>query len=291
MADLPSSFWSGWVIALTIAGSVCLLALLVGIYFSKQGGHETDPVWDGDLSEGNHPAPLWWFWLILSAMVFSVVYLMLYPGLGSFSGALHWSQQAQLKEHQAHHQSTHETLQQAVLAMPLEKLATNEEAMTAASRLFDDNCAACHGTQALGQANLFPNLRDGDWLWGGSPEQIEQTIRNGRKAAMPPWLAALKEEGVAQVASYVKSMASATSDELPGKALYQQFCVACHGADGAGNQALGAPRINDSIWLYGGEEEILRKSIANGRNGEMPAFATKLNDVQIRLLVAWLARK
>jgi cytochrome c oxidase cbb3-type subunit 3 len=273
-------------------GLACLLTLVFGIYFGREAPaqkHE-DPVWDDDLEEGNNPAPLWWFWLILAAMVFSVVYLMLYPGLGKFSGALHWSQQSQLDEHHAQHTAQHDPARHELMLQSFEQLAANEVAMDTAARLFKDNCAACHGADARGQAKLFPDLRDGDWLWGGSAEQVEQTIRNGRMPVMPPWLAALKEEGVAQVATYVKSMRTPQADELPGKMLYQQFCIACHGAEGAGNPLLGAPRINDDIWLYGGDDATLRKTIAEGRNGQMPAFAKRLDDVEIRLLVAWILR-
>jgi cytochrome c oxidase cbb3-type subunit 3 len=245
-------------------------------------------VWDNDLEEGNNPAPLWWFWLILSAMVFSVVYLMLYPGLGNFTGALRWSQQSQLAEHHAQHMVQHDPARHDLLQQSYEQLAANKVAMESAARLFKDNCAACHGADARGQAKLFPDLRDSDWLWGGSAEQIEQTIRNGRMPVMPPWLAALKEEGVTQVAAYVKAMKSAQADELPGKMLYQQFCIACHGPDGSGNPLLGAPRLNDDIWLYGSDEATLRQTIAEGRKGQMPAFAGRLDDVEIRLLVAWL---
>lgn len=292
MADMPSTFWSGWIITLTVVGMAGLLALVFGIYFGREKPvqHHEDPVWDNDLEEGNNPAPLWWFWLILSAMVFSVVYLMLYPGLGKFTGALHWSQQVQFAEHNAQHMAQNDPARQQLLQQSLEQLASSEVAMESAVRLFKDNCAACHGADARGQARLFPDLRDGDWLWGGSAEQIEQTIRNGRSPVMPPWLAALKAEGVTQVAAYVKAMKSPQAEELPGKMLYQQFCMACHGADGSGNPLLGAPRLNDDIWLYGGDDATLQKTIADGRKGQMPAFGSRLSDVEIKLLVAWLLR-
>src|SRR5690606_32391596 len=136
--------------------------------------------------------------------------------------------------------------------------------------------------------NLFPNLRDADWQWGGSAEQIEQTLRNGRKAVMIPWQAVLGDEGVANLADYVRTLAGGGAPGHAGETQYQQLCAACHGPSGDGNPALGAPRLNDAQWLYGGDASSVRNSIAQGRNGEMPAFGEKLDDLQIRLLVAWL---
>lgn len=293
MADMPNDFWGGWIIVLGSVGFVSLLWLVYNIFFGNNpaadaAGHA--PVWDDDLEEGNNPAPLWWFWMILSAMVFTVVYLMLYPGFGSFAGALGWSQSGQLHEHQAaaaeHMAPQHEYLMQADYST----LASDTVAMDSALRLFRDNCAACHAADAKGQLASYPNLRDGDWLWGNSPEQLEHTIRNGRNAMMVSWQAILGDEGVNNVAAFVANMNTLQASDHPGKAVYNQFCFACHGMDGSGNQALGAPRLNDNIWLYGGTEEAIRATVSGGRNGQMPAFAGRLNDTDIKLLVAWLLR-
>jgi len=162
--------------------------------------------------------------------------------------------------------------------------------MITAERLFNRNCSACHGENGRGQANLFPNLMDVHWQWGSSTEQIEQSIRMGRSAMMPGWLAALTEQGVEELASYVQIMGTAQADGHPGQARYAQFCVACHGVDGDGNPMLGAPALNDDNWLYGGSLAVIRQSIAEGRNGQMPAFNDRLDDAQIKLLVALLAR-
>lgn len=293
MADLPVGFWAGWIAGLFVIGFACLLLLVLGIYLDKQqGAHATEDmaVWDEDLREGNAAAPLWWFWLILSMMVFSVVYLMLYPGLGSFSGAFHWSQQAQLAEHTGQFNAAHDPAQQALMAAPLDALAVDSVAMASAARLFEDNCAACHGAEAQGQQQLFPNLRDRDWLWGSTPEQITQTITNGRNAVMVAWQPILGDDKVREVAQYVGALGTAAAEGMPGQATFNQYCFACHGLDGSGNQLLGAPRLNDDIWLYGGSEETIIQTIASGRNGQMPAFASRLTETDIKLLVAWLLR-
>lgn len=293
MANLPSDFWSGWIIVLFTLGFVWLLWLVLGVYFQKDTGqHDTEheAVWDGNLREGSSPAPMWWFWLILAAMVFSVMYLMLYPGMGSFAGAFRWSQGGQYAENHALYELEFAERRNQLLALPLAEVAQDPVAMDAAQRLFIDNCAACHGRDGRGQLSMFPNLRDTDWQWGSEPMQIEQTIRNGRRAVMIGWQAALGEEGVANVADYVVGMADGVAEEHPGRQQFQTFCSACHGMDGMGNVLLGAPRLNDDVWLYGGDREAILHSITVGRSGQMPAFGATLDELQIRLLVAWLLR-
>jgi cytochrome c oxidase cbb3-type subunit 3 len=290
MADMPQDFWSGWIAVITVVSFVGLGWLLYSIYASPDEDHAQDqPVWDGSLREGTSPAPLWWFWLILSAMVFSVFYLMLYPGLGSYAGAFRWSQGGQYERHAEEFVDEFADNRERLLGLGTEELVADPAAMRAARRLFLDNCSACHGREARGQANLFPDLRDADWQWGGSAEQIEQTIRNGRVAVMIPWLQVLGEEGVNDVAAYIRTLNTGGAQGHPGAERYLQLCVACHGPSGDGNPVLGAPRLNDAYWLYGGDEAAIRVTIASGRNGQMPAFGAKLDDLQIRLLVAWLA--
>lgn len=290
MADMPADFWSGWIAVITAVSFAALGWLLYSVYSGASEEHTGDePVWDGSLREGAQPAPLWWFWLILAAMVFSVLYLMLYPGLGSYAGAFRWSQGGQYEDHSVDFAGEFAGVRERLLGMSLTELSYTQEAMNAAQRLFLDNCSACHGRAARGQAGLFPDLRDADWQWGGSAEQIEQTIRNGRMAVMIPWQQVLGDEGVADTAAFVRSLASGGLQGHPGEARYMQLCVACHGPAGAGNPALGAPRLNDERWLYGGDDASIRASIAGGRQGQMPAFGGKLDDLQIRLLVAWLA--
>jgi len=292
MADMPTDFWSGWIAVLTIVSFAGLGWLIFSIYFGGDVEHDEaeSPVWDGNLREGSNPAPLWWFWLILSMMVFSVLYLMLYPGLGSFSGALRWSQGGRLNESMVAYETEFGGIRKLVAQAQLDTLRADAALMNSAQRVFDRNCAVCHGYDAAGQAAHFPDLTDDAWQWGGTPAQIEQSIRSGRNALMVGWAQVLGDEGVVQVAEYVQQLGAGGADGLPGQARYNQLCVACHGIDGSGNAMLGAPSLADEAWLYGNSDEALQNTIANGRGGQMPAFGARLDDTQIRLLVALLTR-
>lgn len=138
---------------------------------------------------------------------------------------------------------------------------------------------------------MFPNLHDVDWQWGGEEEQIRQSIRSGRNAIMIGWEAALGEEGIEQVGDYVLSLADGVDEDHPGKAAFDLYCAVCHGADGGGNTLLGASRLSDRIWLYGGDPENIRESLINGRFGVMPAFdEQRLDDTQLQLILALLVR-
>lgn len=292
MPVMPNDFWSGWIILITVISFIGLARLVLSVYFlpSSKNHDGEEPVWDSNLTEGSSSPPFWWFWLILSMMVISVIYLMLYPGLGLFEGAFRWSQGGQLSEHTAEYEREFAALEADILATPYSELATNTEAMDSAAAIFSEHCAACHGAEAMGQANLFPNLRDADWQWGGTSEQIEQTIRNGRLAVMISWQALLNDEGVENMAAYVMSLSGSPDTNHPGKGQYDMFCIACHGPSGDGNPLLGAPKLNDDIWLYQGDLESIKESIAVGRNGQMPAFNETLDDAQIKLLTAWLSQ-
>jgi len=293
MPNMPTEFWSGWIIVLTLGSLAGLAWLVFSIYFSNHNAAEfKSPVWDETLQEGNNPAPMWWFWMILTALVISVIYLMLYPGLGSFSGALKWSQSGRLDKKLVLYAYEHADINKEILQSPISALQENKEFMYSAKRIFMQNCAACHGVQAQGQAKTFPSLIDSDWQWGNSEEALEQTIRHGRQAVMVGWLAVIGEEGVTQVSDYVKNMTATehSSSATKGIAIYQQFCSACHGVEGEGNSALGAPNLADDIWLYGNSDSQLHQTISIGRNGIMPAFDKRLSDAQIKMLVAWLSR-
>jgi len=293
MADMPSDFWSGWIVVITVTSLLGLAWALFSVYFAKNGQDDESVVWDETLLEGSNPAPMWWFWLLFTLMIVSVIYLMLYPGLGSFSGALRWSQGGRLEQSISLYGDDFGSLRAEVAATPVAELQGDPMVMASARRVFDQNCAACHGFEARGQANLFPDLTDEDWQWGGETAQLEQSIRAGRQAVMPPLVAALGEEGVAQTARYVRAVASgeAVAEGDPGRMLYATYCFACHGADGTGNILLGAPDLTDDVWLYGGNEGALIDGITNGRNGSMPPFQERLDDAQIRMLVAWLTRE
>lgn len=286
---MPADFWAGWVLVLTVLSVAGLAWFVFSLYFGGGAGDDKDsPVWDGDLREGHHPAPMWWFWMTLAALVFSVVYLMLYPGLGSYAGALQWSEGGRLQRSEAAWQERFGDARARIAATAPAALHADDDLMAAAERIYRRHCAACHGEDAGGQANLFPDLTDAEWQWGGDDAAIEKTIRDGRTAVMVGWGAVLGEAGVAAVADYVRQLASAVPDEHPGQTSYTQFCVACHGADGAGQPLLGAPSLADDIYLYGAD--AIEESIRDGRSGTMPAFAGRLDDAQIQLLVAWLTR-
>jgi cytochrome c oxidase cbb3-type subunit 3 len=292
MADLPSDFWSGWIVLITVVSLVGLGWLVYGVYFTNGGESPAEhAVWDETLREGARPAPMWWFWLILALLVVSVIYLMLYPGLGSYRGALQWSQGGRLEESFALYGLEFDERRAEIAAAALEELHADEAVMVSARRVFVQNCTVCHGPGGEGQAATFPNLMDDDWQWGGEAAQIEQTVRNGRQAVMPPLGPALGEDGVAQVTEYVVALAGGQStDGLPGQPLFATYCSACHGADATGNAILGGPNLADQIWLYGGSPEAITATIVNGRNGIMPPFGERLDDAQIRMLLAWLTR-
>ena len=292
MSDMPSDFWAGWISVITITSFIGLVWLVFSIYFSKNNEPEEaeGPVWDENLREGNHPAPMWWFWLVLALMVFSVIYLMLYPGLGSYAGALKWSQGGRLNDSFAAYQHEFGGIRNLVAEGQLETLRADESLVASAQRVFDRNCAVCHGYDAAGQANSFPDLTDTDWQWGGTATQIEQSVRNGRNAVMVGWQGILGDDGVVQMADYVKRLGNGDISAHPADAQYKMFCVACHGIDGSGNAALGAPDLTDDIWLYGDSEAALQQTIALGRSGQMPAFGERLDDTQVRLLVMLLTQ-
>ena len=296
MADLPSDFWGGWVAVITVVSLIGLGWLVYSVYFSRGADMDTaQQVWDETLREGTAAAPLWWFWFIVALLAVTVVYLILYPGLGSYRGTLQWSQGGRIAESALRYEREFGPARAAIASADVAALRGDAAVLRSASSVFRNHCAACHGDDGGGQANLFPNLTDRDWQWGGESAALEQTIAAGRQAVMPPWQAVLGDAGVVQVADYVLSLsrsAGGSSQPAPneGEKLYSMYCTACHGAGGGGLALLGAPALNDDTWLYGGSASDVRASIAAGRTGVMPAFASRLDAAQIKMLVAWLGR-
>jgi cytochrome c oxidase cbb3-type subunit 3 len=224
-------------------------------------------------------------------MTVSVIYVMLYPGLGTYRGVLEWSQAGEISERLADYDARFGAERRRILTVPLATLAEDGAAMRSARRIFSNHCSTCHGADANGQAGQFPDLTDAAWQWGADEPQLIHTIRSGRMAVMPGWLAIAGEPGVGQLTDYVLSMSRGEASlpaVAPGAVLFQQFCMACHGADGGGNALLGAPALNDTAWTYGGSRAQVIESIAKGRNGVMPEFGSRLDETQIRLLAAWL---
>jgi cytochrome c oxidase cbb3-type subunit 3 len=289
MTELPTGFWAGWVVILTVVSLGVLCWFVFSMYFSKKDVQHDDLVWDGNLREGPSPAPMWWFWLTFSSLIFSVIYLMLYPGLGPYRGLLNWSSGSQVVRDNVAYEAEFGERRREIVDADLSAIQADSKAMASAQGVFNRNCAVCHGYEAQGQADTFPNLVDDDWQWGGSPKQIEQTIRNGRNAVMVAWSTILGEQGVVDVADYVLALSAGATDEHAGKSPFVRFCSACHAPDGRGNAALGAPNLSDDTWLYGGSLEAVTESIAHGRSGTMPAFGERLDNTQIKLLVALLS--
>lgn len=251
---------------------------------------KTGHVWDGDLEEYNKPLPRWWLGLFILTIIFGVAYLIYFPGLGNFSGKGNWSQVGAYEQEMAKQRAKLEQRLAAVKDKNLHELAQDARAMSMAKNLFGANCSTCHGSDARG-AKGFPNLTDADWLWGGAENTVLESIANGRHGVMPAWSAALGEQGLNEVASYVVSLGGreAPADWIrAGQARYETMCIACHGTDGKGNQLLGAPNLTDKTWLHGGDFASIRASIAKGRDNQMPAHSALLGDTKVRLLAAYV---
>jgi len=292
MNEFASGFWDFYIALLTLLSIVACAVFLKSQSVRKAPGdaETTGHKWDEDLAEYNNPLPRWWSWLFYLTIVFSIAYLILYPGLGSWPGTLGWSQVSQLKEETRLAEQQFGPLYQKFAATEVEVLAKNPEALAIGQRLFLNNCAQCHASDGAGSRG-FPNLTDGDWLWGGDAKAIKASIAGGRTGVMPPFGAALGEQGVTHVAQYVRSLSGLTTDSLKvafGKEIYLQNCVACHGADGKGNPALGAPNLTDKIWLHGSAQPVVAETIAKGRTNQMPAHKTLLDEAKIHLLTAYV---
>jgi cytochrome c oxidase cbb3-type subunit 3 len=294
MADFTSSFWNWYIIIPTVGGIIaCFLMIrwLSGAISPEDQGKEMDHVWDEDLVELNNPLPRWWLNMFYITLFFGIGYLALYPGLGTFKGLLGWTSIGQYEKEMDLADGKFGPLFERYRDMDIVAVADDEQARRMGERLFVNYCATCHGSDARG-ARGFPNLRDNDWLYGGDPAVIEQTILNGRNGVMPAWEEALGGAGgVADMTEYVFSLSGRNTDQAAvdrGRVKYEQLCVACHGADGTGNQALGAPNLTDNIWLYGGTPTRVMDSIAKGRNGQMPPHRDFLGEDKAHLLAAYV---
>jgi len=288
-------FNAGWSVYVAIATAVSLAACLALLVIAARrrvmaGDNTTGHVWDEDLREMNNPLPRWWMWLFVITVVFAAIYLALYPGLGSHEGTLKWSSTGQYDHERATAQTRVAPLFAQFAGMPAQQLARDPKAMALGERLFANNCATCHGADARGSKG-FPNLTDADWLWGGAPEKIEETITKGRQGVMPPMAAAVgSAQDVRNVAHYVLSLGGSPHDAFAasqGKAKFVA-CAACHGNDGKGNPALGAPNLTDKVWLHGWGEDAIVAMVNNGKNNEMPAHADRLSPPQIHVLAAYV---
>lgn len=286
-----TSFWSGWIIAITTLTIVGCAILLVGNRKIDNPGQTTGHSYDG-IQEYDNPLPGWWFWLFVGTIVFSAVYLALYPGMGNFKGTLGWTSTNQWEREIQAAEEKYGPLFAKYANMPIEDVAKDEQANKMGQRMFANNCAVCHGSDAKGSFG-FPNLTDKDWLYGGSPEQIKHSITKGRNGAMPAkgLKPDLTVEQVSDISHYVISLSREASDTEAasrGQALYVQACAACHMPTGTGNQGMGAPNLADKTWLYGGTHSMISHTITNGRQAQMPAHEETLNSDKIHLLTAYV---
>jgi len=299
MSDFNSDFWS-WFIGIVSVGGIfwCLwLVWWMNSGASTKKGDEVETmghVWDEDLAELNNPLPAWWKNLFYITIVFGLVYLILFPGLGSFKGVLGWTQLKQLAEEEQDAKELYGPIYAKYANQSIEALGSDEAALKIGERLFLTYCTACHGSDAGGVTG-FPNLRDNDWLYGGSPAQIKASIMNGRNGVMPAWEAPLGgPQGVDEVTQYVLSLSKRPGvDETAaaaGQARFVTLCAGCHLPTGTGLQALGAPNLTDNIWLYGGHPRQIAETIAKGRKGHMPAHGAFLGEEKVHLLAAYIYR-
>ena len=289
-----NSFWNWFAIIVTIASILaCLVASALdqGHFRSRRGrGCDTGHTWDNDIRELNNPLPRWWLHAFNLTIVFALIYLVLFPGLGNFAGTLGWTQEGRYQGADAAAEAAQAEIFARYSGMTPQQLMADPEAMGTGRRLFGQNCAMCHGSDGRG-AYGFPNLTDSEWQWGSGHQNILTAINSGRQAAMPPWGDALGEDGVAEVTEYVMQISgNEVSEQLAsaGAQKYTMFCVACHGADGKGNPILGAPDLTNDVWLYAGNRETIAEGLVLGRNGNMPAFGDQLSEQRRNILAAYV---
>ena len=293
MSDFTSSFWPVYITAISLGGifgCVWLLWLALRAKVQPDSDNTTGHVWDGDLREMNNPMPRWWMGLFLITVAFALAYLYLYPGLGTYPGALQWTQTGQFEKEAARGNAQAAPSYAAFKDKTIPELAQNGQAVAIGDRLFMNNCAQCHGSDAGGSKG-FPSLTDGDWLWGGEPEQIVETITEGRMGNMPPMAEAVGEpQDVRDLAQYVLSLSGSPHDAARASRGQEKFaaCAACHGEDGKGNTALGAPNLTDNVWLHGWGENAIVERINKGMTNVMPAWGAKFTPEQIKVLAAYV---
>jgi len=291
-----SGFWNLWItgfVTLNIAFLVWLLFVTANKKKSDQnaGPETTGHTWDGDLKEYNNPLPRWWLGIFYGSIVFAIVYLVIFPGFGSFAGTAGWSQVGQWSAQKADADAIVAREFKRFEGKSVADLSTDPAAIKVAKNLFAANCAMCHGSDAHGGKG-FPNLTSPNLTWGRTADDIVATITSGRMGAMPSWQAVLGDEGVVQVANYVYTLSGRTAPDAAaaaaGKEKFATICAACHGPDGKGNKALGAPNLTDEYWIYGSSLDTIKETVTNGRTNRMPAWLDTLGEQKVKLLAAYI---
>jgi cytochrome c oxidase cbb3-type subunit 3 len=284
-----SVFWSVFVVVITIASLVGCLWLLFTQSRGKTGP-ETTHTWDDDLTEYNNPLPRWWLGLFILTVVFAAGYLVFYPGLGNFAGKGAWTSKSEMAANLAKI-TERRTAQFARLSgKSVAELAGDPGALALGRSVFLGNCAGCHGTDAQGAIG-FPNLADHDWLYGGEPDTILKTIEGGRSGQMPALLSSLSAQDVDALLDFVPYWSDpelSPKHREAGMAVFSRLCFACHGPEGKGNVALGAPNLTDDTWLWGGRKEQIRETILFGRKNFMPAHDALLSKDEARMAAAYV---
>lgn len=291
MSDFVSDFWNLYVVVIVLASILaCAVLLIVQGKATFTPGKTMGHVWDETLEEYNNPMPKWWSWMFVITVVFALVYLALYPGLGNFKGMLGWTSGGQHQAEVAKMDATVKPLFDKYMAMDLKAVAADKQANEMGKRLYLTYCMQCHGADARG-AKGFPNLTDADWLYGGEPDQIKETFANGRMGVMPPH-AQLGADTIKDVANFVRSLSGLQNDAVraaKGKEVFASAgCVGCHGPEATGMHAIGAPNLTDKVWLYGSSEATITETITNGRQNKMPAWKEFLGDAKVHLLAAYV---
>jgi cytochrome c oxidase cbb3-type subunit 3 len=290
--QFTSGFWDIYIALITVV-SIVACAVLLKSQSTRRSSGEADTTghkWDEDLAEYNNPLPRWWSWLFYLTVFFSLIYLVLYPGLGSWRGMLGWSQAGQYTRETELAAKQYGPLYEKFARLEVAELAANPEALAMGQKLFLNHCAQCHASDGGGSRG-FPNLTDRDWLYGGDAKSVVETIANGRNGAMPAFGEALKSEDIKDVAHYVMSLSGGAADSIRiarGRDTFLNTCAACHGAQGKGNPMLGAPNLTDRIWLHGSGEARIIDTVTRGRVSQMPAHQDSLGEAKIRLLAAYV---
>lgn len=296
-SQFTSNFWNIYIAIIVVLSFIGLAWLLLSQNKVKlKKGEEvktTGHSWDG-IEEYNNPLPRWWFWLFVCTWLFGIGYLIAYPGVGDYKGLLNWTSHNQYDKEVTKANEQYGKLYAKFASMPIEEVAKNPEARQIGKNMFDTYCIQCHGSDAKGSKG-FPNLTDDDWLWGGEPEKIHETIEKGRIAQMAAWGPALGEEGVKDVANYVMSLSKSKDQYDPERAARGEVlfhggpanCFMCHGDKGQGNQGL-APNLTDNIWLWGGTQKAIIETITNGRHSQMPAWGHFLDKDKLHIMTAYV---